>query len=45
MYKLCNMFGYVWNVSVYCGRGSSNRRTGLDHSGSVVIDLGKKLLD
>lgn len=45
IYKLCDMSGYVWNASVYCGGGSSkNKIPGLSYSGSVVIGLGELLL-
>lgn len=45
IFKLCDMSGFIWNASVYCGKGSGNKRPGLDHSGSVIIDLGEKLLN
>lgn len=45
IFKLCDMSGYVWNASIYCGKGSSDKRPGLDHAGSVILDLGESLLD
>lgn len=44
LFKLCEMTGYVWNFSVYCGQGTCNLLPGLDHSGSVVVTLAKPLL-
>ena len=45
LFKLAEMTGYVWNISIYCGKGTKNIITGLDHPGSVVVTLAESLLN
>lgn len=37
------MTGYIRNLFVYCGQGTSNLVPGLNHFGSVVATLAKPL--
>jgi hypothetical protein len=43
IYKLCSLNGFVWSFRIYSGQDP--RTDGLDKPGSVVISLGKELLN
>ncbi|XP_044744320.1 piggyBac transposable element-derived protein 4-like [Coccinella septempunctata] len=43
LYKLCSPEGFVWNLKIYCGKDQTMEN--LDKPGSVVVSLGKKLLN
>ena len=45
LFKLAEMTGYVWNISIYCGKGKENVTAGLDHLGSIVVTLAEPLLN
>ena len=45
LFKLAEMTGYVLNILIYCGKGTENIITGLDHPGSVVVTLAESLLN
>ena len=45
LFKLAEMTEYVWNISIYCGKGKENILAGLDHPGSIVVTLAKPLLN
>ena len=43
--KLCEMTGYIWNFSIYCGKGTGEIVDGLDHPGSLLVSLVAPLLN
>ena len=45
LFKLCKMTGYIWNFSIYCGKGTGEIVDGLDHSGSLLVSLAAPLLN
>ena len=45
LFKLCEMTGYMWNISIYCGKGTGEIVDGLDHPRCVLISLTSPLLN
>ena len=45
LFKLCKMTGYIWNFSIYCGKGTGEIVDGLDHPGSLLVSLAAPLLN
>ena len=45
LFKLCEMTGYIWNFSIYCGKGTSEIVDGSDHPGSLLVSLAAPLLN
>ena len=45
LFKLCKMAGYIWNLSIYCGKGTGEIIDGLDHPGSLLVSLAAPLLN
>ena len=45
LFKLYKMTGYIWNFSIYCGKGAGEIVDGLDHPGSVLVSLAALLLN
>ena len=43
--KLAEMTGYVWNISIYCGKETENLIAGLDHPGLIVVIFAESLLN
>ena len=39
LFKLCKMTEYIWNFSIYCGKGTGEIVDGLDHPGSLLVSL------
>ena len=39
------MTGYIWNFSIYCGKGTGEIVDGLDHPGSLLVSLAAPLLN
>ena len=37
LFKLAEMTGYVWNISIFCGK--ENVIAGLDHPNSTIVTL------
>ena len=39
------MTGYIWNFSIYCGKGTGEIVDGLDHPGSFLVSFAAPLLN